>query len=257
VSEQVLLATIYNQYYEYCLKPWLDFAFSEKELYPGLSILITLDNASPDLVHDFKDLEKENEGLHVKDMGVIPNPDPTKPNFAAIVACRNEAFDVANRDGYGKLLFVDVDTNPESGAVRKLKQYFTSKRLSTDKIAMVGGNYHFKNQMLDHKGKGIVIPVGDFPVKSDKLFARQINRRGFTDRVRGLGFGFTMIDRVIFTNPKYRLDLDFLKPDSKFGTEDYPICERVRNDGYKLVWARNVRAKHLYFNKEANRVERW
>jgi hypothetical protein len=151
-----------------------------------------------------------------------------------------------------------VDTNPNPGAANEMLTYFESKRYNPDgKVAMVGGNYHYKNQMLENSKGRSVVPVGDFPVKTVRNLGNQITRKGYTDKVRGLGFGFTMLDRQIFSNPAYRLNTDFLQPDSKFGTEDYPICERVRRDGYRLIWVQNIRAKHLFFNKKLNRLERW
>ena len=251
---RVLISTLFNEFYNYSLRSWLDYACEERELYPHSDILIVLDNISEAVNKDFVELAECNKFL-IRNLGTIPNEDPTRPNFQAIVKGRNEAFDVATNDGYDKLLFVDADTIPEVGSLVRMLDFFAMRRIGN--VAMVGGNYHYKNQALDDKGKVTLVPVGDFPIKTDRGLYKQVRKFGWTDRVRGLGFGFTMIDRKIFSNPKYRLSLDFLRPDSPHGTEDYPVCKKVREDGYKLVWVQEIRARHLYFNKELDRIERW
>ena len=253
-DQRVLITTLFNEYYNYSLKSWLDYASEERERYPQSDILIVLDNISESVNKDFVELGEANKFL-IRNIGTIPNEDPTRPNFQAIVKGRNEAFDVATNDGYDKLLFVDADTIPEVGSLERMLDFFEMRRIGN--VAMVGGNYHYKNQVLDASGKKTLVPVGDFPIRTDRKLIKQLRKFHWTDRVRGLGFGFTALDRVVFSKPKYRLNLDFTKPGSRWGTEDYPVCKKVRDDGYKLIWCQDIRAKHLFFNKELNRIERW
>jgi cellulose synthase/poly-beta-1,6-N-acetylglucosamine synthase-like glycosyltransferase len=253
-EQRVLISTLFNEYYNYALRGWLDYASAERDQYPRSDILIVLDNISESVNKDFVELAEANKFL-ISNIGTIPNEDPTRPNFNAIVKGRNEAFDKATAGDYTKLLFVDADTIPEVKSLERMLDFFEMRRIGN--VAMVGGNYHYKNQAVEAGGKPTLIPVGDFPIRTDRTLAKQLRKFGWTDRVRGLGFGFTMIDREIFSNPKYRLNLDFLRPDSKYGTEDYPVCKKVRADGYKLVWVQEIRARHLYFNRDINRIERW
>jgi len=248
-NPKILIGTIFNVEYMFCLSFILDYWISEKVTYPELEVLIVLNNTPRDVVNNFMELNKQYPYIHIHDAGLIPNPRPGRINEEVIVACRNIIFDYATKGNYDGMMFEDFDTIPGYGSLHKMVPYMT-----WPKVAMVGGNYHYKGVQSVVGGPVI---VGKFPVDSVE-FEKEITQKGveWTDKVIALGFGFTLITREIFSNPKYKLDTEFLK-EHPGGTEDIPLCNRIKADGYKFIWLKNVRARHLFKNKEKNRVEAW
>jgi hypothetical protein len=102
---------------------------------------------------------------------------------------------------------------------------------------MVSGNYHLKRKDRFEVVGNFPAPIGT-PVEGE-----------WNDRMNGLGFGFVIIKPEVL--PFLKLSADY----GKYKTEDLPCCDRVKEKGYKLVFVKNVRARHLTFNRELNRVE--
>jgi cellulose synthase/poly-beta-1,6-N-acetylglucosamine synthase-like glycosyltransferase len=249
MNPKILIGTIFNEEYWFCLPFLLDYLIEEKALYSDVDLLVVLNNTPKASKEKFDELAKQYDFIKIHEAGLIPNPRPGRINEHAIVACRNIIFDYATDGGYDGMMFEDFDTIPSYGALHKMVPYMT-----WPKVAMVGGNYHYKGVQSVVGGPVI---VGKFPVDSIE-FEKEITQKDaeWTDKVMALGFGFTLITREIFSNPKYKLDTDFLI-EHPSGTEDIPLCNKIRADGYKFIWLKNVRARHLSKNKEKNRVEAW
>ena len=244
--KSVLHGTIFSEEYWFSVPFFMKYIELERKTYPDMDTLVLTNNVPKESVAKLTEAVKEYKSVKIKDLGKIPNPRIGRINMHAIVGSRNEMFKAGIDGSYDVLYSVDFDTIPDMNSVPKLIQYF-----DMPKVGLVGGNYHLKGSRSVLGGPVI---CGKFPVEDEKL--KEICKDNWTDIVLGLGFGFTMFSREIFSNPLYHCDTEFLK-EHPGGTEDFPVCRRILSNGYRLVWVKNVRAKHLLYNKELRIVEAW
>jgi len=232
----VTIATIFTESYLFCLPHF--FNYINSETYKNIKVLVLANNCKLDLIDDLKQVQLKVP-YEVIDMG----SDFANVSSIIVESRKTAVSKAAETNSY--LFFIDIDTVPNGPSIENLMSYFERG----DKIGMVGGNYHFRmgmNLLIDLEGrKSISFPVVRFELK-DKW---DVQETSWTDKAAGLGFGFTIINPKVFEFLKLSTDY------GRFGTEDYPACERVIESGYKIIWVRDVRAKHIAWNKVVGRIE--
>lgn len=247
-DKKILHGTIFSEDYWYFLPWYLKYTKMEKEQYPEMDSLIITNNMPKENIEALEEVIKEYPWISVKDIGLVPNPRIGMLNMRLIISGKNAMFNAGIEGGYSGVYIVDFDTIPNPGSLKTMIGYF-----SMPKVGIIGGNYHFK-RLRSVVGGPIV--VGKFPVKDEELKKMMIEGKEWTDKVIGLGFGFTLFPKEIFSNPEFHCSEKYLEEDQT-NTEDYPVCRTVQNAGYRLIWLREVRAKHLYYNHETKVVEAW
>ena len=225
-EKPVIVATIFTESYLFCLQYFLTYVASET--HKNLKLLIVANNCK-DLVDDLNKI-KISIPYEIVYAGEFKNTSET------IVVSRKIAIEKAMATK-SYLYFLDIDTHPVKTCIDELLAYFDK-----GKIGMVGGNYRFKT--ADASAPNIAHPVvrcGPNPWN--------VSETPWTDKALGLGFGFTIIHPDALEHLKISTDY------GKYGTEDYPCCDRVREAGFKIIWVRDIRAKHIWWNKTLRRIE--
>lgn len=165
-------------------------------------------------------------------------------DYSQIAKMRNSMFEYVKQmiPESTHIFSVDIDTIPTSNkTIRTLLRYLESDV----KAGIISGKYLYK------EGSGSKIVARFYSREFDS--AVRYSRKKVTE-VMGVGFGLTLLKREI--TDKYRCP-ETMEEAKPYETEDFPVCDMIRKDGYKVLWSSGVVASHMRYNKDKNAMDVW
>lgn len=281
---ETLLAIPIADAYLWCLGFLLEYLKAERDSGAAFRTLIVLNNSVGATVRQMEDLCASSDFMRMEYLGRFSNGNE------AIVASRNHAIGEAKDGKFPRLFFLDCDNppcrKPNSGEIKSKSRHSLAKEiadlleLTEDQTPIVWKHAYEPEPVIDrmtamlqeleargpvgavagrYRMRGMAKKGGTLPAGTVANTARfdvadpEVQRcaSDYGERfipALGLPFGFTMFPRPVFELLTVSMEY------GSYGTEDYPVMDRLRAGGYKLWLSKQLYARHMVFDSTNNRI---